>query len=129
MPNSHNTFKAQSITTTTTTTTVSSTSSKLITTNAVLPSRVSEIFTIYVFVLLLFLYLINFQPSIANTTNIDTLLASTEPDEKIIAPAENVQDKIAFIFNNLSQVNLQTKVKYFLEITYIFILSYSKYVL
>lgn len=28
----------------------------------------------------------------------------------MIAPAENVQDKIAFIFNNLSQVNLQTKV-------------------
>jgi hypothetical protein len=42
MPNSHNAFKAQSITTTTTTTTVSSSSSKLITTNAVLPSRVSE---------------------------------------------------------------------------------------
>lgn len=41
MPNSLNVFKAQSITTTTTTTTVSSTSSKLITTNAVLPSRVS----------------------------------------------------------------------------------------
>lgn len=41
MPNSHNAFKAQSITTTTTTTTVSSSSSKLITTNAVLPSRVS----------------------------------------------------------------------------------------
>lgn len=43
MPNSHNAFKAQSITTTTTTTTVSSTSSKLITTNAVLPSRVCKI--------------------------------------------------------------------------------------
>lgn len=43
MPNSHNAFKAQSIiTTTTTTTTVSSSSSKLITTNAVLPSRVSK---------------------------------------------------------------------------------------
>lgn len=44
MPNSHNTFKAQSITTTTTTTIVSSTSSKLITTNAIMPSRVSIIF-------------------------------------------------------------------------------------
>lgn len=42
MPNAHNAFKAQSITTTTTTTTVSSTSSKLITTNAVMPSRVSK---------------------------------------------------------------------------------------
>lgn len=40
MPNSLNAFKAQSITTTTTTTSVSSASSKLITTNAVLPSRV-----------------------------------------------------------------------------------------
>ncbi|XP_050542433.1 CCR4-NOT transcription complex subunit 1-like [Daktulosphaira vitifoliae] len=87
MPNPHNSFKAQSITTTTTTTTVSSASTKLITTNAVLPSR----------------------PSIANTTNIDTLLVATEKDEKLIVPPENVQDKIAFIFNNLSQVNLQTK--------------------
>lgn len=52
-----------------------------------------------------------FQPSIANTTNIDTLLVATEQEDKMIAPAENVQDKIAFIFNNLSQVNLQTKVK------------------
>lgn len=42
MPNSLNAFKAQSITTTTTTTTVSSSSSKLITTNAVLPSRVRK---------------------------------------------------------------------------------------
>ncbi|XP_025202841.1 CCR4-NOT transcription complex subunit 1-like isoform X4 [Melanaphis sacchari] len=87
MPNSLNAFKAQSITTTTATTTVSSSSSKLTTTNVVLPSR----------------------PSIANTTNIDTLLVATEQEDKIIAPAENVQDKIAFIFNNLSQVNLQTK--------------------
>ncbi|VVC27811.1 Hypothetical protein CINCED_3A013043 [Cinara cedri] len=85
MPNSHSVYKAQSITTTTTTTV--SSSSKLITTNAVLPSR----------------------PSIANTTNIDTLLVATEKDDKIVPPAENVQDKIAFIFNNLSQVNLQTK--------------------
>jgi CCR4-NOT transcription complex subunit 1 len=37
-------------------------------------------------------------------------LVATEKDDLIIAPAENVQDKIAFIFNNLSQVNLQTKV-------------------
>ncbi|XP_050435609.1 CCR4-NOT transcription complex subunit 1 isoform X4 [Adelges cooleyi] len=87
MPNPHNAFKAQSITTTTTTTTVSSASSKLITTNSVMPSR----------------------PSIANTTNIDTLLVATEKDEKLIVPPENVQDKIAFIFNNLSQVNLSTK--------------------
>lgn len=55
-----------------------------------------------------FLYL---QPSIANTTNIDTLLVATEKDDKLIVPPENLQDKIAFIFNNLSQVNLQSKVK------------------
>jgi len=44
-------------------------------------------------------------------TNIDTLLVATEKEEKIIAPPEGMQDKIAFIFNNLSQLNLQTKVR------------------
>lgn len=33
-----------------------------------------------------------------------------EKDKSIIAPAQNVQNRIAFIFNNLSQLNLQTKV-------------------
>ncbi|XP_050527108.1 CCR4-NOT transcription complex subunit 1-like isoform X2 [Daktulosphaira vitifoliae] len=87
MPNTLGIFKAQSITATTTTTTVSTASSKLITTNAILSSR----------------------PSIANTTNIDTLLVATEQNAKLIVPPENVLDKIAFIFNNLSQINLQTK--------------------
>lgn len=45
-------------------------------------------------------------------TNIDTLLVATEKEEKIIAPPEGMQDKIAFIFNNLSQLNLQPKVYY-----------------
>jgi CCR4-NOT transcription complex subunit 1 len=49
------------------------------------------------------------RPSIANATNIDTLLVATEKDEKVIAPPESLQDKIAFIFNNLSQLNLKTK--------------------
>lgn len=50
------------------------------------------------------------RPSIANATNIDTLLTATdENSEKITAPPEAVQDKTAFIFNNLSQLNLQTK--------------------
>lgn len=49
------------------------------------------------------------RPSIANATNIDTLLVATEKDEKITAPPEGLQDKVAFIFNNLSQLNLQTK--------------------
>lgn len=49
------------------------------------------------------------RPSIANATNIDTLLVATEKDEKITAPPESLQDRTAFIFNNLSQLNLQTK--------------------
>lgn len=49
------------------------------------------------------------RPSIANATNIDTLLVATEKEEKVIAPPESLQDKTAFIFNNLSQLNLQSK--------------------
>lgn len=49
------------------------------------------------------------RPSIANATNIDTLLVATEQEEKITAPPEGLQDKTAFIFNNLSQLNLQSK--------------------
>lgn len=49
------------------------------------------------------------RPSIANATNIDTLLVATEKEEKITAPPESLQDKVAFIFNNLSQLNLQSK--------------------
>lgn len=49
------------------------------------------------------------RPSIANATNIDTLLVATEKEEKITSPPEALQDKVAFIFNNLSQLNLQTK--------------------
>lgn len=49
------------------------------------------------------------RPSIANATNIDTLLVATEKDEKITKPPESLQDRTAFIFNNLSQLNLPTK--------------------
>ncbi|XP_015520502.1 CCR4-NOT transcription complex subunit 1 isoform X1 [Neodiprion lecontei] len=49
------------------------------------------------------------RPSIANATNIDTLLVATDKEEKITAPPESLQDKTAFIFNNLSQLNLQQK--------------------
>ncbi|XP_019755712.2 CCR4-NOT transcription complex subunit 1 isoform X2 [Dendroctonus ponderosae] len=52
---------------------------------------------------------ISTRPSIANATNIDTLLVATEKEEKIIAPPDTLQDKIAFIFNNLSQLNLKVK--------------------
>ncbi|KAJ8667643.1 hypothetical protein QAD02_009306 [Eretmocerus hayati] len=49
------------------------------------------------------------RPSIANATNIDTLLVATDKEEKITSPPETLQDKTAFIFNNLSQLNLQQK--------------------
>lgn len=72
---------------TTTTLTTTSTATKVTTTTSSLPSR----------------------PSIANATNIDTLLVATEKEEKMTSPPDSMQDKIAFIFNNLSQLNLQTK--------------------
>lgn len=49
------------------------------------------------------------RPSIANATNIDTLLVATEKEDKMNTPPESMQDKVAFIFNNLSQLNLQSK--------------------
>lgn len=52
--------------------------------------------------------LVSLQPSI-NTTNIDTLLVATDQTERIVEPPENVQEKIAFIFNNLSQSNMTQK--------------------
>ncbi|XP_068619927.1 CCR4-NOT transcription complex subunit 1 isoform X4 [Battus philenor] len=56
------------------------------------------------------------RPSIANATNIDTLLTATDREEKLNAPPEAIQDKTAFIFNNLSQLNLQTKCEELKEI-------------
>lgn len=56
--------------------------------------------------------IIRLQPSIANATNIDTLLVATEKDEKMVIPPESLQDKIAFTFNNLSQMNLNIKVSF-----------------
>ncbi|XP_077294792.1 CCR4-NOT transcription complex subunit 1 isoform X2 [Arctopsyche grandis] len=53
----------------------------------------------------------NSRPSIANATNIDTLLVATDREEKITIPPDTIQDKIAFIFNNLSQLNLEAKCK------------------
>lgn len=55
--------------------------------------------------------------SIANATNIDTLLVANESEtEKIVMPPDSVQDKTAFIFNNLSQLNLQSKCEEIKEI-------------
>lgn len=50
------------------------------------------------------------EPSIATANNIDTLLGATESSE-IVQPPEAVQDKVHFIFNNISQANLPQKVK------------------
>ncbi|TMW44803.1 hypothetical protein DOY81_010121 [Sarcophaga bullata] len=48
--------------------------------------------------------------SIVTATNIDTLLVANQ-EEKITVPPETVQDKTAFIFNNLSQLNIPQKVE------------------
>ncbi|XP_048461853.1 CCR4-NOT transcription complex subunit 1 isoform X6 [Rhincodon typus] len=50
------------------------------------------------------------EPSI-NTTNIETLLVATDQAERIVEPPENIQEKVAFIFNNLSQSNMTQKVE------------------
>ena len=49
------------------------------------------------------------EPSIATANNIDTLLGATESSE-IVQPPEAVQDKVHFIFNNISQATLHQKV-------------------
>lgn len=55
--------------------------------------------------------------SIANATNIDTLLVANETEsDKIVTPPDSVQDKTAFIFNNLSQLNLTSKCEELREI-------------
>lgn len=48
------------------------------------------------------------KPSIANATNIDTLLAGQQKEE-IAVPPEAFQDKVFFIFNNLSMSNMVQK--------------------
>ena len=61
--------------------------------------------------LITFRYILFFQPSIATATNIDTLLAGQEnANQEISVPPEAVQDKVFFIFNNLSLANMDQKV-------------------
>ncbi|KAK6167378.1 hypothetical protein SNE40_021420 [Patella caerulea] len=48
------------------------------------------------------------KPSIATATNIDTLLAGQQKDE-VAVPPEALQDKVFFIFNNLSLANMSQK--------------------
>ncbi|XP_060561916.1 CCR4-NOT transcription complex subunit 1-like [Ruditapes philippinarum] len=48
------------------------------------------------------------KPSIASATNIDTLLAG-QSKEEVVVPSESIQDKVFFIFNNLSMSNMNQK--------------------
>lgn len=80
--------------------TISTASSRIVTPTAVATSTTSKATTTAA---------ISGRPSIANATNIDTLLVASEKDEKMVLPPEAVQDKISFIFNNLSQINLSQK--------------------
>jgi CCR4-NOT transcription complex subunit 1 len=48
-------------------------------------------------------------PSIANTTNIDTLLMAVDPMPSFSIPAEDIQEKVGFIFNNMTLQNLPQK--------------------
>lgn len=48
------------------------------------------------------------KPSIASATNIDTLLAG-QSKEEVVVPSESIQDKVFFIFNNLSMSNMTQK--------------------
>lgn len=51
------------------------------------------------------------KPSLAHTTNIDTLLAGADDRQELSVPPETTQDRVFFIFNNLSQMNMQQKVQ------------------
>ena len=60
----------------------------------------------------LILFRVGGRPSIANTTNIDTLLNARQKSSEGGAaktPSDKIQDKVAFIFNNLSLINMSTK--------------------
>ena len=48
--------------------------------------------------------------SILNTANIDTLLGAVDSGDSFPEPSEALQDRIHFIFNNLSANNLEEKV-------------------
>ncbi|CAH1779661.1 unnamed protein product [Owenia fusiformis] len=55
------------------------------------------------------------KPSIAGATNIDTLLAGTDGKEEVAVPPESIQDRVFFIFNNLSQLNMTQKAEEMVE--------------
>ena len=62
------------------------------------------------FSILLSLCFILLQPSVVSATNIDTLLANKEGIDCVKVPPETLQDKVFFIFNNLSMSNMDQKV-------------------
>ena len=54
------------------------------------------------------------EPSLSNTPKIDTLLsAADQGEEKAQVPTPEIQDKVHFIFNNLSASNLTLKTEDF----------------
>ena len=56
------------------------------------------------------------QPPSINTTNIDTLLvAADQRQQEKSQPPEELQDKVHFLFNNLSSANLPEKVRQMAE--------------
>lgn len=50
------------------------------------------------------------KPSLVHPPNLDTLLAGSDEQEEMAVPPEITQDRVFFIFNNLSQMNMQQKV-------------------
>nr|QOW64962.1 hypothetical protein [Lymnaea stagnalis] len=55
------------------------------------------------------------KPSIATATNIDTLLAG-QGNNDVMVPSEAIQDKVFFIFNNLSLANMNQKAEELKEV-------------
>ncbi len=53
-----------------------------------------------------------FQTPSINTTNIDTLLVAADRQQsESVMPPDDLQDKVHFLFNNLSSSNLSDKVR------------------
>ncbi len=58
------------------------------------------------------MFFVCFQTPSINTTNIDTLLVAADRQQsESVMPPDELQDKVHFLFNNLSSSNLSDKVK------------------
>ena len=53
---------------------------------------------------------VSIQPPSINTASINTLLVAADQEAERNSPPEELQDKVHFIFNNLSVNTLQDKV-------------------